>query len=541
MPPPLARAVPRFLTQRAALAVSLSLALAVWALAAVVIVTDRRERLDDGAAEAGLLAERLAGSIARQVEQADGLLLAVRHMIEDGGAHDDLTALFDDLAGPDHGLAVVHAFGRPGMAAGIPIPDRLRQHHLALHEVGTGAHLTLGNGLVRSQPIRGPNGVTLGAVLLHIAESRLMHEIAGLAPHSALSLSDEATVPADAPAPLDRTDILIARRPVPDLPVAATIGLARADVLAHSGRTTLLVLLCAALATGILGLLATVVLRDRAAMGRLRREAALRRLAERRARRASRFKSDVLATSSHEVRTPLNAIMGLFQLIAQAPEVPERQRQQARAGNSAAGLLLRQLTNMLDLSRLEARSLQIVTRPERLAPLVAEWQEFLDAEIARSGKALTARADIAPDLPDIACIDSRRVTQVVLNLIDNAVKYTTTGSVTLGVGHGDEGLCISITDTGRGIAPQDLERAFDLFDQLDGRPGDRQSDGAGLGLAICKRLAQLMKGNLTAESTPGTGTRFRLFVPVALPAAGPALAVPDAHAIAAPWRARPRA
>lgn len=246
---------------------------------------------------------------------------------------------------------------------------------------------------------------------------------------------------------------------------------------------------------------------------RLLAEVETRRSAETAARNAQLSTARFLATMSHEVRTPLNAVMGMFELI-EAGSVPDLVKRQAHAGQTAAQRLFSQLTNVLDASTLDAAALQ--PRPARvpLKSLIASWHDTLTDAVAQSRKSLTAQVDVAPDLPDTATLDGDRASQIVANLIENAVKFTASGTITLSVQGQGEMLEISVADTGIGIPMAHRDEVFQRFFQVEGGLR-RHYDGAGLGLSNARELADLLGADLTVEDGPknatgGHGSRFTL-------------------------------
>ena len=255
--------------------------------------------------------------------------------------------------------------------------------------------------------------------------------------------------------------------------------------------------------------------RLRRANRRLSEEVEVRTRAEAAARDAEAAMSRFLATVSHEVRTPLNAIMGLFELIARA-DLPERQRRQAENGVGAARGLFEQLVDVGDACRLDAAALE--PRPERiaLARLVEAWRTSLEARVERAGRPIRARLTVAEAAPAEVALDPRRVTQIVENLLDNAVKFTERGEIRVMVDPGRDGprdLVVRIADTGPGIPPDRLGTVFERFYQADA--GTRADTGSGLGLAISRELAERMGGSLTASSDTDAGSTFTLHLPEA--------------------------
>jgi len=248
----------------------------------------------------------------------------------------------------------------------------------------------------------------------------------------------------------------------------------------------------------------------------LHAEAEVRRRAEADARKARAATARFLATMSHEVRTPLNAIIGMFQLIQAADDLPERQRRQAAMGMEAARRLHRDLSNVLDISRLDAGALRVRIEDTDLVQLVHMWRASLDAYVMRSEKHIAARVDIAPDLPSTAQVDPAALTQVVSNLMDNAVKFTEDGSVTLSVAGDGQDLCIRVADTGIGIDPERRQTIFQRFYQVE-ETHERRFVGTGLGLAITSDLVGLMQGEIALYDNETQGTVFEVILRGALP------------------------
>ena len=255
--------------------------------------------------------------------------------------------------------------------------------------------------------------------------------------------------------------------------------------------------------------------RLRRANRRLSGEVEVRTRAEAAARDAEAAMSRFLATVSHEVRTPLNAIMGLFELIARA-DLPERQRRQAESGVRAARGLFEQLVDVGDACRLDAAALEPRFERIPLGRLVEAWRSSLEARVERAGRPVRARLTVAEAAPAEVALDPRRVTQIVENLLDNAVKFAERGEVRVMVGPGPDGprdLVVRVADTGPGIPPDRLGTIFERFYQADA--GTRADTGSGLGLAISRELAERMGGSLTASSDPGAGSTFTLHLPEA--------------------------
>jgi signal transduction histidine kinase len=241
--------------------------------------------------------------------------------------------------------------------------------------------------------------------------------------------------------------------------------------------------------------------------------------------RASEAKSRFLASVSHELRTPMNAILGFTDAVLAGVDGPLNPAQQEslgwvqRGGRDLLGLI----NEILDLSRIEAGKL--VLEPEPFAP--AELVE----SIVTQHRSLSIQKGLDfswhdSGAPAEVVLDRQRVRQILVNLVGNALKFTTEGEVVVDIGSGDGGgLQIAVRDTGSGIDASELEVIFEEFRQV----GDSGS-GTGLGLAISRRLARAMGGDITVESSVGEGTVFRLSLPLAIPAASKSEVTPNGAA-----------
>ncbi|MEM9554310.1 MAG: ATP-binding protein [Acidobacteriota bacterium] len=251
-----------------------------------------------------------------------------------------------------------------------------------------------------------------------------------------------------------------------------------------------------------------------------RREiAAELRRAKELAEASNRAKSDFLATITHELRTPLHGIVGLTELL-QSDTLPASARQRVGVLEGAAKALQHLVEGVLDLSRIEAGQLQLDARPFALAELTTALEALFAERAVAAGSRLVF--DVDPTLPAWVSGDGGRLRQVLVNLLDNAVKFTREGSVALRVepAAGDQ-IRFAVVDTGIGFDTEVAQRIFEPFTQADAST-TRLYGGSGLGLAISRHLVTLMGGQLEAESTPGAGASFTFTL--ALPAA-PALDV----------------
>jgi len=228
---------------------------------------------------------------------------------------------------------------------------------------------------------------------------------------------------------------------------------------------------------------------------------------------ADRAKSEFLANISHEIRTPMNGVIGMTELLACSSLTPEQQTH-LKAIQVSGRSLLTLLNDVLDFSRLESQSLTVERSPFRLRTVLEDCLEIM-APLAL-GKGLSLHSSIAQGTVEGILGDQHRTRQVLLNLLSNALKFTSKGGVevTLSSRPSEDGpveVRFSVADTGPGIADRDLGRLFVAFQQLDGS-SSRPHGGAGLGLAISKRLTELMGGTITLETAPGQGSAFHFTI-----------------------------
>ncbi len=226
---------------------------------------------------------------------------------------------------------------------------------------------------------------------------------------------------------------------------------------------------------------------------------------------ADRLKSAFLATMSHELRTPLNSIIGFTGILLQSMAGPLNDEQKKQLGivRDSARHLLALINDVLDISKIEAGQLTVVREPFDLRASIDKVAGIVRPLAEKKGLAL--QLDVAPAIGSLSG-DSRRVEQILLNLLNNALKFTETGSVSLRAAIEGQRLFIAVADTGIGIRPEDLATLFQPFRQIDSGLS-RKHEGTGLGLAICRRLAELMGGTVEAQSEPGQGSVFTLSLP----------------------------
>ncbi|MFW5825604.1 MAG: ATP-binding protein, partial [Marinobacter sp.] len=237
---------------------------------------------------------------------------------------------------------------------------------------------------------------------------------------------------------------------------------------------------------------------------------------KREAESAVALKTAFLANMSHEIRTPMNAIIGMLVLLQDAV-LDEYPRSLARKAFSASEALLQLLNDILDLSKIEASQLELGYEAFDIDTLVHRSIDLFT--IVAEEKGLKLRINIDPATPRRVTGDLLRISQICINLVGNAIKFTRRGSVRFDVAFTRDGdknwLEITVRDTGIGIRPENQERIFENFAQVTD-PASTSVGGTGLGLAISRRLANLMRGGLTVRSTPGKGSTFQLRVPVSV-------------------------
>ena len=226
--------------------------------------------------------------------------------------------------------------------------------------------------------------------------------------------------------------------------------------------------------------------------------------------RANAAKTDFLANMSHELRTPLNGVIALSEVLAKE-QTTERGQQMAELVRSSGRLLEQVLTDILDISRIEAGQLPINPAPFDLADCVATIAALHEASAEKKGLAFEVEID---DGALGWCMgDDVRVTQILSNLLSNAVKFTSEGKVAMKVVRQDDRVTFTVSDTGVGFSPEFQAKLFSRFEQADGSI-TRRFGGSGLGLAISGSLAEMMGGEISATSEPGEGSVFRVDLPL---------------------------
>lgn len=251
---------------------------------------------------------------------------------------------------------------------------------------------------------------------------------------------------------------------------------------------------------------------------------------------ANQAKSRYISAISHELRTPLNSILGYAQLMGEDSAIPPHRKQAVSVIKRGGEHLLSLIEGTLDIARIEAGKLTLNVKPMHFADCVHEMAGMFELQAAAKG--LGFRFEASGNLPELVRADEKRVRQILINLLGNAIKFTSQGQVTFRLRHAREMAHIDIEDTGPGMREEELAQIFEPFargatagQSAEGTPG------AGLGLTIAKMLTDLMGGEMTVDSTPGKGSvfRIRLFLPEVHVAAGGAKG-----AIDKPARRQPR-
>ena len=233
-----------------------------------------------------------------------------------------------------------------------------------------------------------------------------------------------------------------------------------------------------------------------------------RKQAEADAKQALSIRTRFLATMSHEIRTPLNAIMGFLHLIETYKDIEEKPRIYAETATKASHRLMGMMNNSLDMSRIEANAVEIQLNKTDLFSLAQDWHQSAEGMRHMRNKEIDITLDVAPDMPRWVYIDGPHVTQIVSNLVDNAIKFTDEGNVNIALSSSrsdtGEAIDIRVRDTGGGIPEDARVRVFDSFTQADSGLL-RAHGGSGLGLSISSELARLMGATLSLEDLNGDG------------------------------------
>ncbi|MGH2977336.1 MAG: ATP-binding protein [Gaiellaceae bacterium] len=264
-------------------------------------------------------------------------------------------------------------------------------------------------------------------------------------------------------------------------------------------------------AGGNLARVTIIDLRERRRIEELRRHAVELELQNRRIQEANRLKSEFLANMSHELRTPLNAILGFSQVLDKRlfGELNEKQGEYVEDIRSSGNHLLSLINDVLDLSKVEAGQIELETAPFSLREAIERGVVMVRERASKDGVAIAA--EVEPEV-QIVSGDERRIRQILFNLLSNAVKFTPAGGrIDVTAARADGEIQVAVTDNGPGVAPEDLDRIFEEFQQTEA--GAKQHEGTGLGLALSKRLIELHGGRIWVESEVGVGSRFVFTLP----------------------------
>nr|WP_236635325.1 ATP-binding protein [Rhodoferax sp. TS-BS-61-7] len=246
---------------------------------------------------------------------------------------------------------------------------------------------------------------------------------------------------------------------------------------------------------------------------------------------ANQAKSRYISAISHELRTPLNSILGYAQLMGEDASIPAHRKQAVSVIKRGGEHLLSLIEGTLDMAHIESGKLTLNVKPMQFASGMHEMASMFELQAAAKG--LSFRFEVQGSIPDWVRADEKRVRQIFFNLLGNAIKFTQTGGVTLRLRYAREMAQVEVVDTGPGMAQDDLDRIFDPFTRGASAAGG--TTGSGLGLTIAKMLTDLMGGELSASTTLGQGSvfRVRLFLPeLHLPASA------EQHAVATPRKPR---
>jgi signal transduction histidine kinase len=226
---------------------------------------------------------------------------------------------------------------------------------------------------------------------------------------------------------------------------------------------------------------------------------------------ASRHKSIFLANMSHELRTPLNAIIGFTRIVMRRSQerLEPKQYENLEKILTSGQNLLSLINAILDLAKVEAGRIDITARDVQPASVLEQCVRTVEPLVKEPVRLVKAFEDALPQM----FVDEEKLRQIVMNLLSNAARFTTSGSIEVRAASSGGSIAIAVADTGAGISPDELERIFEEFEQANAS-STREHGGTGLGLTIARRLARLMGGDIQVESRPATGSTFTLTLPL---------------------------
>lgn len=250
--------------------------------------------------------------------------------------------------------------------------------------------------------------------------------------------------------------------------------------------------------------------------------------------RASNMKSDFLASMSHEIRTPMNAVLGMTEM-ALREDLPPAARKYITQIKSSGKILLNIINDVLDFSKIESGKMDIIPVEYEILSLCDDVSNIVETRL--KDKRVELLLSINPDIPCKLYGDSIRVRQILINLANNAVKFTKRGKIDISIDYEpldaeNISMKLSVSDTGCGIKPEDIEKIFDSFQQVDSKR-NRGAEGTGLGLAICKKLLNVMDGDITVSSVYEKGSTFSVTLSQRVVDFSPAIKVDNADDIVA--------
>ncbi|MGN6720124.1 MAG: sensor histidine kinase, partial [Candidatus Binatia bacterium] len=227
---------------------------------------------------------------------------------------------------------------------------------------------------------------------------------------------------------------------------------------------------------------------------------------------ASKYKSQFLASMSHELRTPMTAVLGYTRMLLMnvSGELPEKVRDVHQRIDKSGRHLLGLINDVLDFSKIEAGQLTLTVNPYSIMDVIQAV--VTSTQSLATEKNLALKITAPPDLPAVSG-DERRISQVLLNLVGNAIKFTDAGEVRIDAATTEGALEVSVSDTGPGISPADQEHIFEEFRQAEGSVAQRKG-GTGLGLAIAKKIVEMHGGKIWVESEVGKGSTFTFSLPL---------------------------